>query len=237
MELIRYFWHSVFVMNTFHTCLALGPVAIYLVLLGAINLARRPLLVSGLRDTTALALAVSGFMIVGPIQFCFPVAAAEYYGATVWFLLLAFYGMCLVLMLLLLRPRLVIYNISADQLRPVLAELVERLDADARWVGDVLLLPGLGVQLHVVHWPMMRNVSLTSVGGNQDYVGWRKLEQALDSALRRVEHRRNPRGISLLSAGTLIAAALVWAVLRNPQPVTEALMGIGEAVSGVFQPR
>ena len=34
-------------MDPFRVCLALGPVAIYLLLLGAINLSRRPLLVSG----------------------------------------------------------------------------------------------------------------------------------------------------------------------------------------------
>ena len=37
-------------MDPFRLCLALGPVAIYLLLLGAVNLSRRPLLVSGVRD-------------------------------------------------------------------------------------------------------------------------------------------------------------------------------------------
>ena len=53
------------------------------------------------------------------------------------------------LVLLVLRPRLVIYNISVDQLRPILAELVEQLDSEARWAGDSLALPALGVQLHL----------------------------------------------------------------------------------------
>jgi hypothetical protein len=71
-----------------------------------------------------------------------------------------------VLVLLLLRPRLVIYNISVDKLRPILAEIVSELDPNARWAGDSLVLPGLGVQLYVDHFAAFRNVSLISAGSN-----------------------------------------------------------------------
>jgi hypothetical protein len=60
-------------MDPFRLCLAFGPVTIYLLLLGIVNLGRRPLLVSGVRDTAALALAISGLVIVGPIELFFPV--------------------------------------------------------------------------------------------------------------------------------------------------------------------
>ena len=49
-------------MDPFRLCLALGPVAIYLLLIGAINMFRRPFLVSGTRDTATLGLALSGFL-------------------------------------------------------------------------------------------------------------------------------------------------------------------------------
>jgi len=235
MDLFRFIWNHVFVMDTFHACLALGPVAVYLLLLGAINLSKRPFLVSGTRDATALGLAVSGFMIVGPLKLFFPEAAAAHFGPFVWLLLLAFYGLCLVLLLLLLRPRLIIYNISADQLRPILAELVDQLDPNGRWAGDMLLLPSLGVQLHVNELALMRNVSLSSVGGDQNYLGWRRLELSLAAALRRVEFGRNPRGISLITAGTLIAAALIWSVARDPQAVADVLVEIGQSVHDMFR--
>ena len=80
------------------------------------------------------------------------------------------------MVLLILRPRLVIYNISVDQLRPILAEVVERMDPEARWAGDCLFLPGLGVQLHLESFGWMRNVSLVSSGPKQDYQGWSRLE-------------------------------------------------------------
>jgi hypothetical protein len=135
----------------------------------------------------------------------------------------ALYGLLLVLVLLSLRPRLIIYNISADQLRPILAETVDRLDPGARWAGDCLALPALGVQLQVDSQSAMRNVALSAAGSRQNDAGWRRLESALAAALAQVEGRRNPRGISLLSMGVFLLAFLAVVISRNPQAVAHAL--------------
>lgn len=217
-------------MDPFRLCVALGPVAMYLLLLGAVNLSRRPLLVSGGRDAASLALAISGLVIVGPMELFFPFEAAVRFGPHIWVLLLALYAMGLVLVLLLLRPRLVIYNISVDKLRPILAELVDRLDPGARWAGDSLVLPGLGVQLYVDNFPALRSVSLISAGGNQSHSGWRRLETALGDALAREDVARNPRGMSLISAGLLMIAGIVLAIAQNPQAVAQSLLDIVQTV-------
>jgi hypothetical protein len=217
-------------MDPFRLCLALGPVAMYLLLLGSLNLSRRPLLVSGVRDAAALALAVSGLVIVGPIELFFPSHAAMRFGPHVWLLLLVLYVMCVVLVLLSLRPRLVIYNISVDKLRPVLAELVEQLDTEARWAGDSLALPGLGVQLYIDNFASLRSASLISAGGSQSHQGWRRLEIALGDALAREEMSRNPRGLLLLGAGLLIIAGLLWAIAQNPQAVAQSLLDVAQSL-------
>ena len=210
-------------MDPFRLCLALGPVAIYVLLLGAINTFRRPFLVSGTRDTAALGLAVSGLVIVGPIELFFPVAASLRFGSFVWVFLITLYALFLVLVLLMLRPRLVVYNISNDELRAILAELVAELDPEARWAGDSLVLPNLGVQLHVDGLTAMRNVSLVATGANQSQQGWRRLELALDAALSRLEVPRNPRAISLITAGVLLMLAIILAIARDPQAVAQSL--------------
>ena len=184
-------------MDPFRLCLALGPVAIYLLWLGAINLRGRPLLLSGVCDTAILALAVAGLMVVGPMELFFPYDAAVQYGPRVWLLLATLYVTCSLLLLLLLKPRLVIYNISVNRIRPVLAEVVERLDSQARWAGDSLALPALGVQLYVDNFAAFRSVSLISAGGNQNRQGWRRLELALGTALAGEEPR--PIGAAALS--------------------------------------
>jgi hypothetical protein len=203
---------------------------VYLLLLGALNSFRRPFLVSGTRDVATLGLAVSGLVLVGPIELFMPVAATIAFGAYVWALLIGLYALGLVLVLLLSRPRLVIYNISPDELRPILADLVSKLDEDARWAGDSLFLPHLGVQLYMDGPLSMRNLSLLSNGPKQSHAGWRRLELALKTALADLEVPRNPRGLSLISAGCLISLGLAMAVSQDPHTVAQSLSNIGQSV-------
>lgn len=211
-------------MDPFRLCLAMGPVAVYLILLGALNLGRRPFLVSGTRDTAALGLAAIGLVFVGPIELFFPETAAIRFGLGVWAFLLLLYGLCVVFMLLTARPRLVVYNIAADELRPILAELVQRLDPEGRWAGDSLSLPNLGVQLHVEAVPILRNVTLAATGPQQDYLGWRKLELALAESLRGFAVPRNAACLSLLGVGLILLVFLGVLVAREPQLVAQSML-------------
>ncbi|MGO8688838.1 MAG: hypothetical protein ACLQLG_04335 [Thermoguttaceae bacterium] len=213
--------------DPFRLCVALGPVAIYLVMVGALNLSRRALLVTGTRDAAALGLAISGMILVGPLELFFPEAALDRLGPTGPLVVLgtkvSLCAMLLVLALLMLRPRLIVYNISADQLRSILAETVSRLDAAARWAGDSLAMPALGVQLHLDSHAATRNVALVSCGAQQDFGGWRKLERALAAALAGVPVKRNLLGIPLLVAGVTLLAALATIIARNPQTIAHSL--------------
>ena len=217
-------------MEPFHQCLALGPIAIYLLILGMINLGRRPLVVSGTRDAAVLGLAVSGLLAIGPLALLFPEAIASRLGPHgvqwVWGVLLVACVLGLVLGPLALRPRLVIYNISADEVRLALADLVDRLDPAARWAGDSLAMPTLGVQLHIDNARSMRNVVLASSGPKQDHQGWTRLEASLTVALRRLDVPRNPRGVTLLSLGLLLVAALAWTIAANPQAIARDVLDL-----------
>jgi len=210
-------------MDPFRLCVALGPVAVYLLLIGALNLFRRPFCVSGSRDTAVLGVAVSGLVLVGPIELLMPVAASIRFGPIVWPLLIGLFFALLSAVLLFLRPRLVIYNISRDELRPVLADLAIDLDSDARWAGDCLVVPSLGVQLYLEYSSTFRNVSLVSAGGVQNPQGWLRLEGALENSLRRLEVSRNPKGVSLLSAGVVLAVILVLSVASDPETAAKSL--------------
>lgn len=213
-------------MDPFRLSVALGPVAVYLLLLGVLNLFRRPFCVSGTRDTAVLGVAVSGLVLVGPVELLMPVAASIQFGPFVWPLLIGLYFAVLSAVLLFLRPRLVIYNISREELRPVLADLAIDLDSDARWAGDCLVLPSLGVQLYLEYSATFRNVSLVSAGGTQNYLGWGHLETALEGSLRRLEVARNPKGISLLSAGVVLALILVLSIAANPEAAAKSFSDV-----------
>lgn len=204
------------------------PLAAYLLLLALVNLRRRPLMASGGCDLAALAAALSGVVFVGPLELFRPTAAAAELGNLVWVLLLAFYWLWVLLFVLLARPRLVIYNVSAEELHPVLAAAAAEVDPGARWAGDSLTLPNLGVQLHIDSFAIMRNVSLASSGPRQNLEGWRRLARALSEKLATIRVQPNPRSVSFFLAAVIIMAMTLAHLIRNPAELAEAMREVFE---------
>lgn len=210
-------------MDPLHFAIAMGPLTAYLFLLGVVNIFRGPMLTTGARDTAVLGIAVSGLIVAGPMELFLPEAAAFRFGPWVWVLMLAFYFLCLTLLVLLARPRLVLYNVTAEQLRPVLADVVARLDKEFRWAGDCLVLPELGVQLHVEPMPLLRNVQLVASGPRQSYAGWRQLEVALAEGLSETRNGPNPVGFVLVIVSVAIfATSMAW-MANDSGAVAQAL--------------
>jgi hypothetical protein len=161
--------------------------------------------------------------VAGPMELFLPESAAVRMGFWVWPTCIAFYILCLSLTVLLMRPRIVIYNVTFEQLRPSLADIVLRLDSESRWAGDSLVMPNLGVQLTVESQGMMKNVQLAAAGTEQSFQGWRLLESELSTVLRSAKGTRNPYGMSLIMFGLLIAASVIWWLSNDPQGVNQAL--------------
>lgn len=203
--------------------IALGPLAVYFLLLAFVNLSSRPFLTTGARDVAALGTAVAGLIAIGPMELFLPAAASNRFGGYVWLLLLSFYALCLTLLVLLMRPRLVIYNANPEQLRSILAEVVSRLDKKARWAGDNLVLPELNVQLHVEICGMTRNVQLVSSGPNQSFAGWKRLETALAQVLRETKVSPNPHGFGLMAIGLLLIAIVTYELISDPTTIVQGL--------------
>jgi len=210
-------------MDTFSACLAFGPLAIYLVLLGGVNLSRRPLVISGTRESLALGLALMGLVIVGPMQLFMPQEAAARFGQFVWLLLLGFYLLCLTLVIMVSRPRLIVYNVSPEELRPALEAAVRRMDAETIWAGKALTLPVARVQLHIESFQPLGSVTLFATGDEQSASGWRRLEMFLRAALRETPVAVRPHGFWMLMTGLLILAALTLWVVDDPQTIAHGL--------------
>jgi hypothetical protein len=209
--------------DALHLSIALGPLAVYCLLLAWVNLSNRPFLTTGARDVAALGMAIAGFIVAGPMELFLPEAATNRFGGYVWVFLLALYGLCLTLIVLLPRPRLVIYNTNPEQLRSILAEVVAQLDDEARWAGDSLVLPRLGVQLHIELLRGLRNVQLVSAGPRQSFAGWRRLEVALAQVLRETKATPNPLGFGLMAVGLLLIGAMMYRVISDPETMVEGL--------------
>jgi hypothetical protein len=210
-------------MDTFSACLAFGPLGVYLLLLGIVNLAPRPMIVSGTRELVSLGLALAGLMIVGPMQLFMPEEAAGRFGWGVWALLGAFYALCLSLVVMLNRPRLVVYNVTLDTLRTVLAETAAALDHDSNWAGRALSMPQMRVHLQLESYPPLGNASMVATGGDQSVGGWRRLEGAMRRALRSAPPARRPGALWMALVGLAILATLGFWVADDPQTIARGL--------------
>ncbi len=153
----------------------------------------------------------------------FPEGAASRFGVSVWLMLIVFYGLCVSLVVLLMRSRIVIYNISAEHLRPILTGVAMKLDKKSRWSGDSLWMPDLQVHLHVEAVDWLKNVQLTAGGNNQSYEGWHALEKELRMALSKIPVGPSLIGVPMLIVSGLLAlGAAIW-MLSDQQAVAQAL--------------
>jgi hypothetical protein len=210
-------------MDPLRLAIALVPLAAYLLVIGCVNLRKRPLIVGGTGDAAAVATALSGLVIVGPLELFMPLAAAARFGAYVWCFLLAFYWLCASLAILMMRPRLVIYNTTPKVLRPILATVVHQLDPEARWAGQTCALPGWEIEFHLESVGFLRNVSIVGAATDQNLAGWRHFEQALRPALREATVERGVRGAVFATCAAALLIAVVLQMFNDPQAVALAV--------------
>lgn len=205
-----------------HLAIAVTPLGGYLLILGMLRILPRPRVVSGVQDTVWVGIAISGLVVAGPMELFMPEAAAMRFHGFVWLLLLGLYAMLVTLLALLMRPRVIIYNISAEALRPVLSEVVGRLDREARWAGQGVILPTLGVQLSIESDLALRTAQLVAAGSQQSYAGWRQLEQAFRESLRTVSGARGGHAALLILSGLALLVLAGAAVFFNREQTAQA---------------
>jgi hypothetical protein len=207
--------------DPFRSCLALGPLAIYFLVLALTNFSRRPVVVSGARDTAGLGFAISGLLFIGPIELALqlvPIADPRY----AWTLILVLYALFVTLAVLLAAPRIVVYNVALERLRPALADIINELDPGARWAGGSVALPRLHVEFYLDDHAAVRNVSLVASATPQSYAGWRVLERALRAELRKsVESSPNLWGVGALVMSLAMISRMGWLFYSQSEKITQ----------------
>ena len=209
-------------MDPLHFCIAVVPIAAYLLLIGWIQVRRRAFVTSGTRDLGALSLAIAGLMIAGPMELFLPESVASLVGGWVWLPLIAFYVIIVSLVLLLARPRLIVYNTTSDRLRPVLKDVIQQIDSSARWAGDSVVLPRAGVHLAIDAYPGIRNVTLAAVGPEQNLNSWNVLRLKLAEALAHVPQPPNFQGVSFLVLSCMMMIAVVYSLFTGRMEIAQA---------------
>ncbi len=186
---------------------AFVPLGLYLLVVGAAHLRRRPVAIAGGWDWTLLGAAVTGLMVVGPLALLQPAM-----GNAPWtvILLLVLFVLLVALGALVSRPRLVIYNITLDQLRPLLVDVVTALDASARWAGSTAALPARQLEVRVDGHGPWRTVSLVAGGERSSAEGWNELCRRLRQELRGLRVRSSPWAALFLPLGAVVLTASCW---------------------------
>lgn len=204
---------------------ALAPLGVYLIGLGVVHLRRRPIVLSGVWDGILLGGSLAGLAAVGPLALVRPAAGTPLWG---WLIVLLLFGLLVALCVLVSRPRLVVYNITVEQLRPIVAEIVAALDPAARWAGEAVALPGRGLQVHIDANNAMRTVSLVAAGERPSLEAWGEFGRRLRQAVARLRVRPSPWGGVFAAAGgiLILVAVAAWAAaaLRPavPQEASDA---------------
>ena len=197
------------------------PLALYFFALAALNRGQRPRMLNGQEDLTVLALGLIGFVMVGPMLYFLPIDAIAFWGVYVWFFLALLYALMAWFLGAVFRFRVVIYNIGMNELRDILEKTGQELDTEARWAGNSLSLPTLGIQFYLERMSLLRNVTLKACGSRQNLQGWLNFEKSLRNILLR-HHAARKNRVSMLMAtvGLLIlTGALVILVTHKSEAI------------------
>jgi hypothetical protein len=191
---------------------------LYLLGIAVVHVRHRPLAVPGGWDLAIVAAAVAGLAMAGPLDLIQPVAIRG-----PWRLVLpaVLCGLLVALAILVARPRLVVYNVTLEQLRPVVAQVAASLDRQSRWAGETVALPGRGIQV-TLDGRTARCVSLAAIGGRTSPEGWAEFSRRVRRSVRVLRVRSSPWAVVFAGCGIALVAASLWLALRPPLLVPDA---------------
>jgi len=166
---------------------------------------------SGHVDVALLTLGIAGMVIAGPLALLQPGA-----GTSAWTTAVLLLGFAVVVAgaVLAARPRMVIYNVGLDQMRPVVASVAAGLDPTARWAGETAALPARGLQVHLDERGPARTVSVIAAG-RTSAEAWAEFSRRLRRAIRTIRVRPSPWAWAFLTAGFAVALASAWLALTT----------------------
>lgn len=196
----------------FPLLLALVPLIGYLTVMGLIRVSGSTLITTGARDIAALGLAISGLVAVGPIELFFPMAAATAFGALVWIVLATFYALCVALLAMTSKPKLVAYGRTPEEVYEPLLRAAKQIDPET--VGDDkqlhLRLPNAKVHLHCSGQPGLDFAHVTSLEQNVPIAFWSRLLSRLRTEVASTPKTSPRSGYAMLMFGIGLAAILLW---------------------------
>jgi hypothetical protein len=214
--------------------LAVGPLAAYFLMLGALQVSRHPTVLPGPVDFALLASALGGLVVFGPVGWV--LTDSLFPGPSLWARLALLSGY--VLMILIWAPRfgrrLVVYSIDHDTLADALREAVEQLGPDTRFEPTVRGFEdhvlGRGLHLEAGRW--LRTGVVEAYGRKPD-----DLLSELGPLLRRhfghAPMHRSPLAVVWFGLGILtLVSPFAALILTRPGMMTAVRTFLDRLVGG-----
>jgi hypothetical protein len=199
-------------------CANLLPIGTYFCVLGLLHALRRPLVTTGFRDYLALALALSGLTINGPINWVMHSRILpEVLGDSRWLGIVLY-----VVLVTALLPRgqetLVIYNCSESAVAVAVRGILERLAIPFQEVPGGWIMAQRGMSLELDSFPALQNVTL-QFRGLRDRELFRRLQTDLAEELAPSRSPLSLVGTLMAAVGGVVLAMPVWLIARYPQDI------------------
>lgn len=214
-------------LEVFPLVVALLPLSTYFLLLGVLRLLRRPLVTTATRDGAAVAIAVSGLVMIGPVYLFFPSMAAAELGWYVWVVLGVFYLLCVSLILLSLKPRVIVYGLRTSEALPIVLKAAQTVDplATLEENRQQVNLPQRGVTLRVDGLGITDAIQIEAFERNLHPQFWRHLLVEIRRETLQVRCGVSVGGMGMLIVGIVLMAVTVGQALADQ---AELLAGFRE---------
>lgn len=203
--------------DVFPLVVAFLPLATYFLLLGGLRIFH-PLVTTGVRDGMALAIGVSGFVVMGPMYLFFPTEAAAALGWVVWIVLLVLYALCVVLVLLSLKPKIIIYGLRLPDVLEPLLEACKTIDPTSTLdiSSQQILLNERGVRLRIDLLGMSDTVQIEAFEQNLHPKFWYHLLLELRSRIKSTRTGITGGGLGMLAIGLAMISFVVFQAVTQP---------------------
>lgn len=203
--------------------IAFTPLILYVLALSIIRIGGLVWVTTGTRDLAAVLFAISGLVVIGPLELFFPNATAALLGPWVWIPLLLLYFLFACLVVLNSRPKLVVYGRMLEDVYPAMVRAARALDASAIENDKQLQvhLPALTVHLRL---DLARGTDCSSVVAFEPtlpFAFWRQFAKHLRAELRPTPPPYPRRGWAMLIVASMAAFLLFRHVAAQPALLVE----------------
>lgn len=207
----------------FPALIAFTPLILYLLVFALVRISGKVWVTTGGWDMAALLFAISGLVVVGPMELFFPKATAYLLGVWVWVPLLLLYLLFGCLFVISGPSKLVVYGRTSETLFQALARAAQSIDSSAVADADSgqVHLPKAGAHLRLDSAPGHDCVNVIAFEPLLPMAFWQSLRNQLGKELRHTAPPKPRRGGAALLLTMLMAFFLVRYMLDEPSLLAE----------------